>query len=116
MRNQPNPGDAQGICYRPPRSMGFSVAVSARIDWRWQPGQLAPGSSFFAQHRLQPALAESGGQGLPVTGLAVLEAAEALHHVKGRAVNLDRINRRPTMEPLAPTPCILRAPLSHGSR
>src|SRR5262249_34593605 len=42
MRNQPNPGDAQGTCYTPRGVQGFWVAVSARIDWRCQPGVVAP--------------------------------------------------------------------------
>src|SRR5262249_37747395 len=50
MRNQPNPGDAQGTCYTPPEA-----AVSARIDWRCQPGVVAPhadrGSCFWRKGR-----------------------------------------------------------------
>src|SRR5262245_6817098 len=34
MRNQPNLGDAQGTCYHP--------RDSARVDWRCQPGVVAP--------------------------------------------------------------------------
>ena len=73
-----------------------------------------PGSSFFPQQRFQRAaqqLAESGGDSLPVADLAVLESAKALHEVKGRAADLNRINRRPAMEPLAPTSGISGAPL-----
>src|SRR5262249_1373989 len=72
---------------------------------------LAPRRSFFPQQRLKRAAqqrAEGGGDSLPVAGLAVLESAEALHEIKGGAVNLNRIHRRPAMEPLAPTASVVR--------
>jgi hypothetical protein len=49
-----------------------------------------------------------------VAGLAVLKAVEALHEVKGRAVDLNRIDRRPALEPLAPTSGIGGTPLPKG--
>jgi len=39
---------------------------------------------------------------------------EALHQIESRTVNLDRINRRPATEPLAPTSGISGAPLPKG--
>src|SRR5262245_15525516 len=78
---------------------------------------LTPGTSFFPQQRLQRAAqqsAESGGDSLPVAGLAVVEPAEALHQIKGRAVDFDRIDRRPAIEPLTPTRGISGAPLPKG--
>jgi len=47
---------------------------------------------------------------LPTTRLAGFEPAETLHQIESRTVNLDRINRRPAMEPLAPTRGISGAP------
>jgi hypothetical protein len=52
-----------------------------------------------------------GGPSLPVVGLAVLESAKVLNEGKGRAVELNRINCRPTMEALAPTSGVSGAPL-----
>ena len=43
-----------------------------------------------------------------------LYAAKTLHQIKGRAVDLNRIDRRPTMEPLAPTRRISGAALPEG--
>jgi hypothetical protein len=40
--------------------------------------------------------------------------AETLHQIEGRAVDLDWINRRPAMEPLAPAPGVVCAPLPKG--
>jgi hypothetical protein len=76
-----------------------------------------PGSTFFPQQRLQRAaqqLPESGGDSLPVAGLAVLKPAKALHQVKGRAVGLNGKNARPAMEPLAPPSGISGAPPPNG--
>src|SRR5262249_2994074 len=84
---------------------------------RTRPLWLAPGSSFFPQQRFQRAaqqLAQSGGYSLPVAGLAVAEAAKALHQIEGRAVDLNGVNCRPAMEPLAPTSGISGAPLLKG--
>src|SRR5262249_50237459 len=41
-------------------------------------------------------------------------SAKALHQIKRRAVDLNRINCRPAMEPLAPPASMLRALLPHG--
>ena len=41
-------------------------------------------------------------------------AAEKFHQIEELAVDLDRINRRPAMEPLAPTSGISGAPLPKG--
>ena len=41
-------------------------------------------------------------------------AAETFHQIEELAVDLDRINRRPAMEPLAPTRAISCAPLLKG--
>jgi len=46
--------------------------------------------------------------------LLSLSPPKALHQVKRRAVDLDRVNRRPAMEPLAPTSGISGAPLPKG--
>ena len=66
---------------------------------------LAPGSNFFPQQRLQRAAqqpAHSVGDSLPVAGLGVLEFAKTLHQIEELAVDLNWINCRPAMEPLAP--------------
>jgi hypothetical protein len=71
----------------------------------------------FPQQCLQRAaqqLAQGGGNSASVAGLAVLESAKALHQIKGRAVDLYRIYRRPAMEPLTPTSGISGAPLPEG--
>src|SRR5262249_33929061 len=78
---------------------------------------LAPGSNFFPQQRLQRAAQQPAhrvGDSLPVAGLAVLEFAKTLHQIEKLAVDLNRINRRATMEPLAPTSGISRASLPKG--
>ena len=49
-----------------------------------------------------------------IPGVARRASRRAAWRLKGRAVDLDRINRRPTMEPLAPTPGISGAPLPKG--
>jgi len=41
-------------------------------------------------------------------------AAETLHQIEQLAIDLDRIDRRPTGKPLAPTPGIGGAPLPKG--
>ena len=41
-------------------------------------------------------------------------AAETFHQIEELAVDLNRINRRPAMEPLAPTRAISGAPLLKG--
>jgi hypothetical protein len=41
--------------------------------------------------------------------------ASLANQIKGRATDLDKINRRPAMEPLAPASGISSAPLSNGS-
>jgi len=41
-------------------------------------------------------------------------AAETFHQIEELAIDLDRINRRPAMEPLAPTRAISGAPLLKG--
>ena len=51
---------------------------------------------------------------LPVAGLGVLEFAKTLHQIEELAVDLNRINRRPALEPLAPTPSVVSASLSKG--
>ena len=71
----------------------------------------------FPQQRGQGAVpkpTEGGGDGPPIVRLAGFEPAETLHQIESRAVNLDRINRRPAMEPLAPTSGIGGAPLPKG--
>src|SRR5262249_8072373 len=76
--------------------------------------QLASGSSFFPQQRLQRAaqhLAQGGSDSLPVAGLGVLEFAKTLHQIEKLAVDLDRINGRPALEPLAPPSGISGTPL-----
>jgi hypothetical protein len=50
-----------------------------------------------------PEPTEGDGNGPPIVRLVSFEPAETLHQIKGRAVDLNRINRRPTMEPLAPS-------------
>ena len=70
--------------------------------------QLSRSNAFQCAAQQPP---ESGSDSLPVAGLAVAEPAEALHQIEGRAVDLNRINRRPAMEPLAPTSGISGAPL-----
>jgi hypothetical protein len=52
----------------------------------------------------------------PVTALSLagFEPAETLHQIESRTVNLDRINRRPAMEPLAPTSGVDGRPLLKG--
>ena len=40
--------------------------------------------------------------------------AKPFHQIESRTVNLDRINRRPATEPLAPTSGISGAPLPKG--
>ena len=42
-----------------------------------------------------PKATESGGDSAPIICLTGFEPAETLHQIKGRAVDLDRINRRP---------------------
>jgi len=61
-----------------------------------------------------PEPTEGGGDGAPIICLTGFEPAKALHQIESRTVNLDRINRRPAMEPLAPTSGISGAPLPKG--
>ena len=71
----------------------------------------------FPQQRGQGAVpepTESGGNGPPIVHLAGFEPAETLHQIESRTVNLDRINRRPALEPLAPTSGVSGAPLPKG--
>src|SRR5262249_53182949 len=68
----------------------------------------------FPQQRRQRAaqhLAHSVGDSLLVAGLAVLEFAKPLHQIEELAVDLNWINCRPAMEPLAPTGGIGGPPL-----
>jgi len=65
-------------------------------------------------HGAVPEPTEGGGDGPPIVCLAGFEPAEALHQIESRTVDLDRINRRPAMEPLAPTSGISGAPLPEG--
>src|SRR5262249_11345832 len=67
--------------------------------------------------KLQARVAAVGPRGSDrsaTVDLTVLEPAEPLQQVKRRAVDLDRINRRATLEPLAPTSVISGAPLPKG--
>jgi hypothetical protein len=62
--------------------------------------ELAPGSSFFPQQRLQRAaqqLATGGGDSLPVARVVFFEPSKALHEIEGHAVDFNRINRRPAV-------------------
>ena len=73
----------------------------------------------FPQQRGQSAVpepTEGGGDGPFVVRLASLEPAEPLHQIEGRAVDLDRINCRPAMEPLAPALGVIgtASPISGG--
>jgi hypothetical protein len=61
-----------------------------------------------------PEPTEGGSNGPPIIRLAGLEPAEPLHQIKGRAVDLDRINCRPTLEPPTPASSISSAPLPKG--
>jgi hypothetical protein len=72
--------------------------------------------SFSQQCRQGEAqeLAECSGNGLPIPRFTGFEPSETLHQIKRRTVNLDRINRRPAMEPLAPSSRISGAPLPKG--
>src|SRR5262249_3849618 len=96
------------------------VRFAPRADIRPMPAfmrtraYLSPGSSLFPQQRLQRAAqqpAHSVGDSLPVAGLAVLEFAKTLHQIEELAVDLNWINCRPAMEPLAPTSGVGGAPL-----
>jgi len=88
------------------RTAGGPDVDAKNIHYCWTFLHLAP---CAAQQ-----LAESGGDSLPVAGLAVAEPAEALHQIEGRGVNLDRIDRSPAMEPLAPKSGISGAPPPRG--
>jgi hypothetical protein len=61
-----------------------------------------------------PKATESGGDSAPIICLTGFEPAETLHQIKGRAVDLNRINRRPAMQSLAPTSGVSGAPLPKG--
>jgi hypothetical protein len=69
---------------------------------------------YRALQRAAQQPAHSVGDSLPVAGLAVLEFAKTLHQIEELAVDLDRINRRSAMEPLAPTSGISGASLPKG--
>src|SRR5262245_50754182 len=49
-----------------------------------------------------------------IVHLIGLEPAEALHQIERRAIDLNRINCRPTLEPRAPASSISSAPLPKG--
>lgn len=77
-----------------------------------------PGSSLPQQRSQGQAeeFAERNGNGLPITHFVSFEPAKTLHQIEGRAVDLNRLNRRPAMEPLAPTSGITGTPLPKGGR
>jgi hypothetical protein len=73
----------------------------------------------FPQQRRQgeaQQLAERNGNGLPIAHVAGLKPDKALHQIEGRAVDLNRINRRPAMQSLAPTSGVSGASLPKGGR
>src|SRR5262245_41740202 len=90
---------------------GHSAAGSVYEDTRLPIAgkQLLPAATTSA--RGAATCAHSVGDSLPVAGLAVLEFAKTLHQIEELAVDLNWINCRPAMEPLAPTSGVGGAPL-----
>jgi hypothetical protein len=61
-----------------------------------------------------PEPAESDGDGPLIVRLAGLKPAESLQQIKGRTVNLDRVNSRAALLPCPPRLGICYSPLPQG--